>query len=275
MPLTGSDGARQRPVVSLLTDFGSSEPFVGLVKARVLGACPDANIVDLTHELPPFSVEAAAFWIDRTFEYFPEGSVHVCVVDPGVGTARRILLVQHAGQCFLAPDNGLLAGIAGREGATVRGVDTTCLGGAGLGKPSATFHGRDLFAPLAGRLAAGTLRPEEMGQPLEDWMRLERRPAEVTPTLARGRVLFADNFGNLISNIDAIPTNEYKDWEVRAGGRMLPWVRTYGDAAPGSLVVLENSFGVLEIACVGGSAARVLGSDVGTLIEMRRIEPPG
>ncbi len=275
MPLTGSDGTHQRPIVSLLTDFGRSEPFVGLVKARILSDCADATIVDLTHELPPFSVEAAAFWIARVFEYFPEGSVHVCVVDPGVGTARRILLVQHAGHYFLAPDNGLLAGIAGRAGATVRGVDPRCLDAAGLGTPSATFHGRDLFAPLAGRLAGGTLRPEEMGQPLADWMRLALQPAEVTSSLVRGRVLFADHFGNLFSNIEAISLNDCKDWQVRVAGRVLPWVRTYGDAAPGSLVALENSFGVVEIACVGGSAGRALGSDVGTRVEMRRLERRG
>lgn len=275
MPLTAADGSRQRPVVSLLTDFGSSEPFVGLVKARILGCCPEAAIVDLTHELPPFAIEAAAFWIARSFGHFPAGSVHVCVVDPGVGTARRILLVEHAGHCFLAPDNGLLTDIADREGASVRAVESRVLERLGLGRPSATFHGRDLFAPLAGWLADGSIRPESLGDPVQDWLRLDRQPVEISPSRIQGRVLFADRFGNLFSNIEVFSLVSSTKWQVYAGGRAVPWARTYGNGAPGSLVALENAFGVLEIACVGGSAARTLGSGPGARVELRRLELPG
>jgi hypothetical protein len=275
VPLTGTGASRQRPVVSLLTDFGSSEPFVGLVKARILGCCPDAAIVDLTHELPPFAIEAAAFWIARAFGYFPAGSVHVCVVDPGVGTARRILLVEHAGQYFLAPDNGLLTDIADGEGATVRAVDLRVPERWGLGPPSATFHGRDLFAPLAGRLADGSIGPEELGRPVQDWLRLDRLPVEISPSRIQGRILFADRFGNIFSNIELVSLVHSTAWQVYAGGRAVPWVRTYGNGTPGSLVALENAFGVLEIACVHGSAALALGSGPGTQVELRRLEAPG
>jgi S-adenosylmethionine hydrolase len=275
VPLTGAGSSRHRPVVSLLTDFGGSEPFVGLVKARILGCCPDAAIVDLTHELPPFAIEAAAFWIGRAFGHFPVGSVHVCVVDPGVGTARRILLVEHAGQYFLAPDNGLLTDIADGEGATVRAVDLRILERWGLGPPSATFHGRDLFAPLAGRLADGSIGPEELGGPVQDWLRLDRRPVEISPSRIQGTILFEDRFGNLFSNIELVSPVNSTEWQVYAEGRAVPWVRTYGNGTPGSLVALENAFGVLEIACVHGSAALALGSGPGTQVELRRLEAPG
>lgn len=236
-----------RPVVSLLTDFGDSEPFAGLVKARILAGCADAAIVDLTHHIPPFQVEAAAFWIERAFPFFPAGSIHVCVVDPGVGTARRILLAEHAEQFFLAPDNGLLSGIAGLPGAVVRAIDPGYLEATGLGQPSATFHGRDLFAPLAGRLAAGSVSTADLGDPVQDWVRLDVEPREVTPFLVRGRVLFADRFGNLFSNLDGISPANRQEWTVHVDGRPVPWVQTYGDGDPGELVALENSFGVIEI----------------------------
>lgn len=270
MPLKAAGECRRLPVVSLLTDFGQTEPFVGLVKARILAACPDARIIDLTHELPAYAVEAAAFWIDRSFGFFPAGTVHVCVVDPGVGTARRILLVEHSGQLFLAPDNGLLTNLTDRAGTTVRAVDPGYFEAAGIVSPSATFHARDLFAPLAGRLAARTTRPQEVGSLIDDWLRLEVPRPVVTPDSIRGRILFSDSFGNLFSNIESSSLAPREDWTVAAGGRVLPWVRTYGDAPPGTLVALENSFGVVELACVGGSATGVLGIGAGAEIELSR-----
>jgi S-adenosylmethionine hydrolase len=270
VPLTGA-GAR-RPLVSLLTDFGHTEPFVGLVKARILAACPEASIVDLTHDLPAFGVEVAAFWIERASAHFPPGSLHVCVVDPGVGTARRILLVEQGAQLFLAPDNGLLTGVAGRAGSVVRAISPTYLEAAGLGRPSATFHGRDLFAPLAGWLAAGQATPVDVGEPIADWQTL----AIPVPAPARdgarivGRILFADRFGNLFSNIAALSIANREEWQVLVAGHAVPWVRTYGDAAAGTLVALENSFGVVEIACVGGSAAETVQQGPGAELELRR-----
>ena len=276
VPLSDAGRGPRRPVVGLLTDFGRSEPFVGLMKARILDACPDAALVDLTHELPPYGVEAAAFWIDRALAYFPGGTVHVCVVDPGVGTDRRILLVEACGQLFLAPDNGLLARVAGREAAIARAVSQAVLGAMGLGAPSATFHGRDLFAPLAGRLAAGTVHPAALGAPIDDWLRVEGGDPGLRDTTLHGRILFQDHFGNLFSNVEIKSPFKTEEWTVHAAGRSFPWVRTYGDAPPGTLVALENSFGVVELSCVGDSAARRLGIEAGAPVELRRrAAPPG
>lgn len=274
MPLKAAGEGRRLPVVSLLTDFGTTEPFVGLVKARILAACPDASIIDLTHELPAYAVEAAAFWIDHSFGFFPTGTVHVCVVDPGVGTARRILVVEHSGQVFLAPDNGLLTRVAERPGTVVRAVDPGYFEAAGIVRPSATFHARDLFAPLAGWLAARTRRPQDVGRLLEDWLRLEVPRPTVTPDSIRGRILFSDHFGNLFSNIEIPSHVEREEWQVTAGGRLLPWVRTYGEVPAGTLVALENSFGVVELACVGGSAAKALGIGAGSEIALSRRTGP-
>jgi S-adenosylmethionine hydrolase len=270
VPVTGAAGDARRPVVSLLTDFGAAEPFVGLVKARILAECPDAALVDLTHELPAYAIEAAGFWIERVHAYFPSGTVHLCVVDPGVGTARRILLAERGGQRFLAPDNGLLSSIAGHPETAVRAIDPGWLELAGLGRPSPTFHGRDLFAPLAGRLAAGGISPEQMGPVVTDWQRLDGDGPERGPFMIRGRVLFADRFGNLFSNIELESLMDYWTWGVHVGGAPVPWVRTYGEAAAGSLVALQNSFGVLEIACVAGSAAALTELKPGASIELRR-----
>lgn len=272
VPLNHAGSAPRWPLVGLLTDFGRSEPFVGLMKARILAACPEASLVDLTHDLPPYGIEAAAFWIDRAFTYFPPGTVHVCVVDPGVGTERRILLGEACGQLFLAPDNGLLAGVASRQGAIVRAVTREALAAMGLGDPSATFHGRDLFAPLAGRLAAGTVLPAALGEPVDDWRRLEAADPVMQDSAIQGRILFADHFGNLFSNLELKALANIEEWSVHAAGRTFPWVRTYGDAPAGTLVALENSFGVIELSCVGDSAARRLGIGAGATVELRRRE---
>jgi S-adenosylmethionine hydrolase len=270
VPVTGAAGSTSRPVVSLLTDFGTTEPFVGLVKALILAECPDAALVDLTHELPAYAIEAAGFWIERVHAHFPSGTVHLCVVDPGVGTARRILLAERGGQRFLAPDNGLLSAVAGHPETVVRAIDPGWLEVAGLGRPSPTFHGRDLFAPLAGRLAAGGISPEQMGPVVTDWQRLDWQGLEREPSMIRGRVLFADRFGNLFSNIELESVPDYRAWGVHAGAAPVPWVRTYGEATADTLVALQNSFGVLEIACVGGSAAALTGLEPGAGIELRR-----
>ncbi|HEX9227546.1 MAG TPA: SAM-dependent chlorinase/fluorinase, partial [Arthrobacter sp.] len=198
------------PIVTLTTDFGLSDAFVGLVKAGVLTRAPGARIIDLTHSVPAYDVEAGAFWIEHSFRYFPAGTLHLGVVDPGVGTARRILLVELAGQLFLGPDNGLLGPIASLEGAVVRAVDHGFVDSQGLTPISRTFHGRDLFAPLAGLLACGSCRAGDVGPVIEDWQRpLWQRPVKTTERV-RGRVIIIDRFGNCFSNIQAESLVDYE-----------------------------------------------------------------
>jgi S-adenosylmethionine hydrolase len=270
VPVTAREAAGPAaPIVTLTTDFGLSDAFVGLVKAGVLGRAPDARIIDLTHAVPSYDLEAGAFWIERSCRFFPAGTVHLGVVDPGVGTERRILLVEHAGQLFLGPDNGLLGPIASREGAVVRVVTRGFLDRMGLTRASPTFHGRDLFAPLAGLLACGSCRAGDVGPVVDDWQRPPwPRPVE-TPDGALGRVIIIDRFGNCFSNIDAESLVHYQNPIGLAGGHELPLVRTYGERPDGSMVILANAFGVLEVACVGGDAARSLGLGVGDRVELR------
>ena len=261
-------------VVSLTTDFGVSEPFVGLVKAQILARHPAARIVDLTHSVPPFSTEAAAFWTERSHRYFPPGSVHVVVVDPGVGTDRRLLAVAVDDQLFLAPDNGVLGPLAGLPGAKVRAVAASTLLELGIREPSATFHGRDILGPLAGELSSGEVPFEKLGSPCDDWVRPGWAPPEALGKTVLGRVIIVDHYGNCFSNIESQSIVPYEVKRVSFGGHALPWVRTYGDRPPGTGIALINAFGVLEAAWVEGSACRQLGLAPGSPVEVELGRPP-
>ena len=273
-PQVPAGGRSTSGVVSLTTDFGFSEPFVGLVKVQILGRHPAARIVDLTHGVPPFSTEAAAFWIERSRRYFPPGSVHVVVVDPGVGTARRLLAVALDRQLFLAPDNGVLGPLAGTPGAKVRAVAASTLLELGIREPSATFHGRDIFGPLAGELSSGEVPFEKLGSPCDDWVRPGWALPEVLGKTLLGRVIIVDHYGNCFSNIESQSIVKHEIKRVSFGGHALPWVRTYGDRPPGTGIALINAFGVLEAAWVEGSACRQLGLAPGSPVEVELGRPP-
>ncbi len=260
----------QAGLITLTTDFGLADPFVGIMKGRILGRLPCARLVDLSHELPAGRADVAGFWLARAWAEFPAGAVHLAVVDPGVGTARRVLLASVAGHLLLAPDNGLLPeALRGREGVEWRVMDPALPGHLGLGPLSRTFHGRDLFAPLAALLAAGTLVPEEFGPQARprDPAPLPR-PRRVADGVA-GRVLLADHFGNLFTNIDAQLVFECRQPVAEVAGRSLPVLSTYGDAPPGQPLALVNSFELLEIALNGASAARSLGLGEGAGVWLR------
>ena len=246
-------------VISITTDFGHRGPFVGTMKGVMLNRFPAARIVDLTHETHVHWPAEAGFWLERSFRYFPSGTVHLAVVDPGVGTGRGVLLVLGAGHLFLAPDNGLLAGVIERTAGTACQVEHDRLGALRLGTLSATFHGRDFFAPLAAALAAGSLEPRAIATPTEDYVpALIERPARRGRELA-GCVITADHFGNLITNIEAADLAGFEQPVVKAAGHVLPLHRTYGDVPPGTLLALVNSFAVLEIACAEQNASALLG----------------
>lgn len=244
-------------VLTLTTDFGEASPYVGAMKGVILSLNPTARILDLSHRIPPQDVRHAAFFLQAALPYFPAGVIHVVVVDPGVGTERALLYVEVNGQRLLAPDNGCWTGLArtaSRPPAVFR-----------LTEPrywrtpvSATFHGRDILAPVAAHLSLG-VAPAALGVPVAQWVRLEGRPPVLQPDSAAGEVIFVDEFGNLITNIpgDALAAWAARRVHVWVGdrGEVVRPVQTYAEAEPGTVVALVSSTGTLEVAVTRGNAA--------------------
>lgn len=253
---------RPSGLLTLLTDFGTRDPFVGVMKGVVLARFPGARMIDLAHELPPQDVAAGAFWLARAFPWFPPGTVHVAVVDPGVGTSRAALVACAEGHTFVGPDNGLLAEAASADpDATYFRVDLDSLG---LTPQGSTFHGRDVFAPLGALLASGALSPEEVGPPA---MTMVESPVPRPLAFAGGTVgvvVVVDHFGNLLTNLAACPARE-----VLVAGRPARVVTTYGEGEPGEPIALVNAWGFWEIAVHGGNAARSLGASGGAVVTVR------
>jgi S-adenosyl-L-methionine hydrolase (adenosine-forming) len=253
-------------VVTLTTDFGHKGPYVACMKGVILTRNPALRIVDLSHETQVHWPAEAGFWLERSFRWFPAGTVHLAVVDPGVGTGRDIIVAQCHGHVFLAPDNGLLGSMLTKtqDVAVVR-LDMKKLPSLGLPPPSSTFHGRDIFAPLGADLAGGKRRPASLGESVaaSDLVPSWLEDPESTDSQVRGRVITFDHFGNVITNIEGELIERFDTPWVRIGGRELPVLRTYGEASPGDYLALINSFGVLEIARAEGSAHAGLGAERG------------
>lgn len=249
--------------IVLLTDFGLKDHYVGVMKGVIAGICPEARVIDLTHEIPPQDVRAGAFVLGVSYRYFPEGSVFVGVVDPGVGTARRGLLLQAGSYYFVGPDNGLFSWVVKKEGCR-QAVELT---NRRYFRPeiSRTFHGRDIFAPVAAHFACGVpLR--EFGPEIQKLVMLPWPEVKKEGTILKGAVIYVDRFGNLITNI----TEDMLRLPVKRilyQGVEVPFLETYGLAAPGEPLALIGSEGFLEIAVAGGSAARRLGTDGEVVVE--------
>jgi S-adenosylmethionine hydrolase len=257
-------------VITITTDFGHQGPFVGVMKGRMLSRFAAARIIDLTHEIVVHWPAEAGFWLARSFEYFPAGTVHVAVIDPGVGTSREIVAVAAQEHVFLAPDNGLLAPIANRYPDALRiKLDLARLSRLGVQRPSATFHGRDIFAPVAAELAAGRCAPEELGTEISSLVPAWVDEPTVEAGSVAGVVITIDHFGNLISNIDGALLTRFRQPLVQAASHTFPLLRTYGDTRPGEYLALINSFGVLEIARAEQSAADGLGLSRGAPVVVR------
>jgi len=255
-------------VIALLTDFGLVDPYVGQLKAVLAARAPAARVIDLTHGVPPQAVEVASFLLRRSLAYFPPGSVHVAVVDPGVGSARALLVACDAGQAFLAPDNGLLPAALSAEARYFElDVARFALPGA-----SRTFHGRDVLAPAAAALATG-LAPWDAGPALQ------RAPvagrvarARVERDTIEARVLFVDHYGNAVLDAAAEDLGGAPAaWIAEVGARRLALRGTYADGRSGEPLALVDSFGSVEIAVRDGSAAVVLGLAPGDPVRLRRI----
>lgn len=267
-----STGAwRPSGIVTLLTDFGTAGPYVAAMKGVLLDRAPGLRaIVDVSHEVPPQDLAAAAFVLDAAWSWFPTGTVHVVVVDPEVGTARDILVAERDGHALVAPDNGVLAPLvesaSGGSGAIVRRVDPARAPRVG---GSATFHGRDRFAPLAAHLAGGA-SPESVGQASESWRRLSLPEARAEPDGSLvAQVLLVDRFGNLITSARREQLGDAR-WSFERGGRRAELARTYAEVEPGELVCVVDSHDRLEIAVRDGDAASELGLVRGAEVRLVR-----
>lgn len=253
------------PIVTLLSDFGGGSGYPAQMKGVLLGLLPEARLVDLSHEVPPFDVLAGALLLEACVPRFPARAVHLAVVDPGVGTARRPLCVADAaGRRLVGPDNGLFTPFLG-EGARAWSISDR----SAIPEPaSATFHGRDLFAPAAAFLAGGGA-PERLGPAVPDPVRLDWPAGERRGDEARGVVVLADSFGNLLTSLREadLPPGPLA---AEVAGETARMVRTYGEAGPGELVALLGSSGRLEISVREGSAARRLGAARGAPVVLRR-----
>jgi S-adenosyl-L-methionine hydrolase (adenosine-forming) len=257
-------------VITITTDFGHQGPFVGVIKGTILKRFPQARLIDLTHEIVVHWPAEAGFWLARAYGYFPTGTVHVAVVDPGVGTARNIVAVAAGGHYFLAPDNGLLAPLVSRlTQALIVRLAAPQLARLNVTRPSATFHGRDIFAPVAAELAAGRCVIADLGERIETLVPSWVEEPTVEARSVAGVVITIDHFGNLITNIDAALIERFRLPIVHAGNHSFPLLRTYGDVRPGDYLALVNSFGVVEIARAENSAAEGLGLSRGAPVIVR------
>lgn len=251
-------------VITITTDFGHKGPFAAVMKGVIVSRFPGATVIDLAHDIPAQWPPEAGFWVSRSYRYFPRGTVHIAIVDPGVGTERDILIVEYDGHYFMAPDNGLLAQMLDdADGAAVFKLDLDSLGRLGIGVPSATFHGRDIFAPIAAELAAGRTRPVAIGTATCEWVPAWLDPPKATDGSVSGVIVTVDTFGNLISNIDSALIDGFSEPVARIAGHQIPMLTTYGRAKPGEYLALINSFGVVEIARAESNAAEGLGSERG------------
>jgi S-adenosyl-L-methionine hydrolase (adenosine-forming) len=252
------------PIVTLLTDFGAGSGYPAQMKGVLLAALPEAQLVDLSHDVPHYDVLAGALLLEACVPRFPARAVHCAVVDPGVGTPRRPLcVVDAAGRKLVGPDNGLFTPFLGGARAFLLANPEVAPEPA-----SATFHGRDLFAPVAAWLAAGG-DPGRLGPAVPDPLRLRWPEPRRAGEELLGEVLLADAFGNLLTNLRAadLPAGPP---QVELAGHAARWVRTYGEARPGELVALLGSSGRLELAVREGSAARALGVGRGVTVKVRR-----
>jgi len=260
-----------RPIIALLTDFGTIDHYAGTMKGAALTICPDATLVDISHDVPPHDILAGALELQASFRFFPPGTVFLVVVDPGVGSTRRGIAAEAGDYRFVAPDNGVLSGVF-EEVAPKRVVSLT---ERRYARPtiSRTFEGRDRFAPAAAWLAKGA-EMAALGSPVRDYVRIEIPHATQDGDRIVGQVLRVDRFGNLVTNIprplvDRLTAGGPID--ILAQGHAIgALVETYAGAAPGAPCALFGSSECLEIALNGGDAAAHLGLAAGAVVEVVR-----
>jgi S-adenosylmethionine hydrolase len=256
-----------RPLITLLTDFGTQDAYVGSMKGVILGLNPEVALVDLTHDLPPQDVMAGALVLAASAPFFPAGTIHLAVVDPGVGSHRRALAARCRGHFWVGPDNGLFHLIF-RQSPDLKIVSLK-EAEYFLTPVSDTFHGRDIFAPVAAHLSLG-VELSRFGPAMTDPVSLEIPEPAFGPAEVKGEIIYVDRFGNLVSNLPALDLKEWlggRRFSLQVGSLKLRELsRIYTDAAPGEFLALPGSHGWLEIACARDNAARRLGLGPGQAV---------
>lgn len=257
-------------IATLTTDFGLKDPYAAEMKAAILGICPNTAIVDVTHEIAKFSIRMAAFVLASAAPYFPDGSVHVAVVDPGVGTQRRPIVVQTKKAFFVGPDNGVLVLAAQKQ--NIESIHELANPHLMLPKISNTFHGRDIFAPAAAHLLNG-MKPAEFGPEISEAAEAERAKVKRKNDALVGEVLHVDGFGNIITNISEseVAQNRVKgavNVELASFKLKLAFCKAYGETKPQEVLALIGSHGFLEISINQGNAAEKFKTKAGDNIKV-------
>ncbi|MEH2173349.1 SAM hydrolase/SAM-dependent halogenase family protein [Nostoc sp.] len=250
----------RQPLVTLLSDFGDRDVYVGIMKGVIAQINPRLTVVDLTHQIPPQDIAAARFSLMNAYTHFPVGTVHLAVVDPGVGSKRRAIAVEFAQGFLVGPDNGIFSGILSQSpamsttGYAYAAVELTNLNYWRTPQPSKTFHGRDIFAPVAANLASG-VPLKQLGQEIDpaSLVNLDIGNCKQTTTGVVGCIQYIDRFGNLVSNIPASYV-QGKSWYVQVAGLSVPGCETYSEVKVGEIIALVGSHGWVEIAINCGDA---------------------
>jgi len=259
---------QQNQILTLLSDFGLSDVYVGVIKGAISQINPNLSVIDLTHQIPPQNIAAARFCLLNAYDYFPSGTVHVAVVDPGVGSIRRAIAVQFAQGYLVGPDNGLFSGVLSQSSASAA-VELTNSQYWRTPAPSTTFHGRDIFAPVGAHLANGVAL-SQLGEQIDvnTLVQLDLAQVRVTPLAIYGCVQYIDGFGNLITNIPASYVQE-RNWNVVVANALnIPGGKTYSDVIAGSAISLIGSHGYIEIAISCGNACSQLQVELGAEVQV-------
>ena len=259
-------------VITLLTDFGEQDGYVGIMKGVIWGIAAQVQIADLSHTIPPQDILSGALTLARCASFFPPGTVHIAVIDPGVGTHRRAMAAQLGEQFFVGPDNGLVTRLlditqAAGQAVTLVELDQPAYW---LAQVSSSFHGRDIFAPVGAHLANGTPLLK-LGSPFSDPRRLAAPQPAPTPHGWIGQVVHIDHFGNLATNLGAVQLAKMPSFTFNIKGRKINgMVKSFGEGQSGELAAMLDSDGRLAIAVVNGSAAQLLEARVGDPIEVNQ-----
>lgn len=263
-------------LITLITDFGTKDAFVGTMKGVILSICPDVEIVDISHEVPKYNIRYGAFLLSQVAPYYPEGTIHMVVIDPGVGISRRRIIVKGEHCLYVGPDNGVFSFVMEKE-RVVKAVEITDKRFM-LPPVSSTFEGRDVFAPVAAYLAKG-VKLEEFGSEIQDLVRLPIARVETIDETITGEIIHIDSFGNIVTNIQRDSLNESKIVEgsflkitTEKGSNVVAFCKTYSEVPTGELLTIIGSCGFLEIAVNQGSAEALLKTEIGNVVKLSLVK---